>query len=629
MKIRTQLIFFFSIIIILSVGISSYFAISYTESSILDAEIAKMNTHNAEIMHEIETLHQRASEDLVFALKNPKFVEYFELPETKAGNVYDENGVLQFTEKQQEIKEELERWTYHFQNKFEVDETCLIDATGQEHARLVLSQIEINENLSPDEATAPFFESSFMKQKNEVHVQYPYVSPDTERWVFAYTSPVELGNGQKPAIYHFEMPMTVFEKLLDGRDGRMFVVDPNGYIIADTQDTVTETVSSFEPEKQFPSFQTAFGDDSLNILNEMKLNEIGSGSYFDGTETHYFVYERLSTFDWILIYEKPESLMLVGHTTLSDLLFTIGIIALSVTIIGIFSVIVISSRITRPITKLADEISKENPERLEELDVSDPDIGKISHSVNDLIQKMNSYQEEIHLQNQELLIQKQQLERMAKIGESASKLVHNLRTPLTVIKATVDLIYHSSKESLDDASIEKLDRIKSASENLETQIRSVLQYVREKPLDIQNVKLRDLINDTLNTIQIPSSVNVSVECSDDVIQCDPDKLQIVLMNIINNALEAVDKSGKITISSNKSNHDNQIQISDNGPGIPSENMAKIFDSLFTTKPSGTGLGLSFCKSVLEQHGGSITVSQNPTTFTISLPKKSLVKKSKE
>ena len=320
--------------------------------------------------------------------------------------------------------------------------------------------------------------------------------------------------------------------------------------------------------------------------------------------------------------------MLVGHTTLSDLLFTIGMIALSVIIIGVFSVVVISSRITKPITKLANEIYLENPERLEELDVSDPDIGKISHSVNDLIKKMNSYQEEIHLQNQELLIQKQQLERMAKTGESASKLIHNLKTPLTVIRATVDMIYHSSKESLDDASIEKLDRIKTASENLETQIRGVLQYVREKPLDVQNVKLSDLVNDTLDTLQIPSSVHISVECSDDIIQCDPDKIQIVLMNIINIALEAVEQDGKITISSNKSNHDNQIQISDNGPGIPSENMAKIFDSLFTTKPSGTGLGLSFCKSVLEQHGGSISVSQNPTTFTISLPKKSIVKKSK-
>ncbi len=629
MKIRNQLIFFFSIIIIFSVGVSSYFAISYTESSILDAEIAKMETHNAEVMHELETLHQRASEDLVFTLKNPKFVEYFELPETKAGNVYDENGILQFTDAQREIKEELEQWTYHFQNKFDVDETCIIDVNGQEHARLVLSQIEVDENLSSEETSAPFFKPSFMKQKDEVHVQYPYVSPDTERWVFAYTSPVELGNGQKPAIYHFEMPMTVFENLLDDGDGRMFVVDPNGYIIADTKNSVTDSVLSLDSEKQFPSIQTIFGDDSSDILDEMKMNEIGYGSYFDGVETRHFVYERLSTFDWIQIHEKPESLMLVGHTTLSNLLFTIGLIALSVTIIGVFSIVVISSRITKPITKLANEISLENPERLEEIDVSDPDLGKISHSVNDLIQKMNSYQEEIHLQNQELLVQKQQLEKMAKIGESASKLIHNLRTPLTVIKATVDMIYYSSKDSLDESSLEKLDRIKTASNNLETQIRSVLQHVREKPLEVKDIKINDLINSTLENIIIPSSVRLSLNCSDDYIQCDSDKIQVVLMNIINNAIDAINNNGTITISSNHTNHENQILVSGDGPGIPAENMTKIFDSLFTTKSSGTGLGLSFCKSVLEQHGGSITVSQNPTTFTISLPKKSILKKSNE
>ena len=135
---------------------------------------------------------------------------------------------------------------------------------------LVLSKIEVDQNLSPDEKIAPFFEPSFTKQKDEVHVQYPYVSPDTERWVFAYTSPVELGNGQKPAIYHFEMPMTVFEHLLDGSDGRMYVVDPNGYVIADSDHDVSDTVISFEPEKQFPAFQTVFAASSSEILDEMK-----------------------------------------------------------------------------------------------------------------------------------------------------------------------------------------------------------------------------------------------------------------------------------------------------------------------------------------------------------------------
>ena len=628
MNIRAQIVLFFSVVIIFSVGFSAYFAVSYTESSILDAEIAKMEAHNNEILHDIETLHQNASDDLVFALKNPKFVEYFELPETQNGNVYDENGVLQFTDAQRALKQDLEQWTYHFQNKFDVDETCIIDVTGQEHARLVLSKIETDENLSPDEDLAPFFLPSFTKQKDEVHVQYPYVSPDTNRWVFAYTSPVELGTGHKPAIYHFEMPLSVFTNLLEvgDNDGRVYVVDPNGFIIADTKTGYSDSVVSIDPRQNFPAFQTVFADTSSEILDEMKSNEMGSGVYtVDGNDV-YFVYERLSTFDWILVHEKSANLMLYGNSSLSNLSSAIGLIALAVSIIGIFSVVVISTKITRPISELSSQISSENPERLEELSAPEHEIGKITHSVNELIRKMNNYQEEIHMKNQELTIQKAQLEKLAKVGELASKLTHNLRTPLTVIKVAADLLQLQNKDSLDPHSIEKLNRIQSASTNLEKQIESVLSYVREKPLELTNIKIDDLITETLQNMDLPNSISIKSTNTENHIQCDVDKLQVVLMNIISNASDALKENGTITINSDVTNHDVQIHISDSGPGIPSENLTKIFDSLFTTKTTGTGLGLPYCKSVIEQHGGTLSVSQNPTTFTISLPKKLISKK---
>jgi len=625
MNIRFQLVLFFSIVIVFSVGLSAYFAISYTESSIIDAEIAKMESHNAEIMHDIETLHQTASNDLVFALKNPKFVEYFELPETQNGNVYDENGVLQFTDTQRALKQDLEQWTYHFQNKFDVDETCIIDVTGQEHARLVLSKIEIDENLSPDEDLAPFFIPSFTKQKDEVHVQYPYVSPDTNRWVFAYTSPVELGTGHKPAIYHFEMPLSVFSNLLTNEHGRVYVVDPDGFIVADTETGYSDSVISIDPRQNFPAFQTVFADSSSEILDEMKSNEMGSGMYtVDGNDV-YFVYERLSTFDWILVHEMSADFMLHGNESLTNLSLTIGLVALSVSIIGVFSVIVISTKITRPISELSKQISSENPERLEELSAPNHEIGQITHSVNDLIRKMNDYQEEIHIKNQELTIQKSQLEKLAKVGELASKLTHNLRTPLTVIKVAADLLQIQNKDSLDPRSIEKLDRIQSASTNLEKQIESVLSYVREKPLELVDVKISDLLDDTLKNMDLPDSISIKSKNTDNHIQCDADKLQVVLMNILSNASDALKEHGEITIDSEITNHDVQIHVTDNGPGIPSENLTKIFDSLFTTKTTGTGLGLPYCKSVIEQHGGTLSVSQNPTTFTISLPKKLISK----
>ena len=629
MIIRNQIILFFTITVVFSVGITSFLALSYTESGLIAAEIAEMKTQNEEIMHDIETLHVRASEDLIFTLKNPKFVEYFELPETKAGNAYDENGVLYFTGKQIELKEELERWVYHFQNKFDIDETCLIDSSGQEHARLVLTKIAPNEDLSSEEATAPFFEPSFMKQRDEVHVQYPYVSPDTERWVFAYTSPIQLDNGQKPAFYHFEMPMTVFQNMLQVESGRAYVVDPNGFIVADSEGVVSTEVVSLDPKKQFPSFQSVYAEDDSDVLDDMRLKGVGDGVHIVNGEEYYFVYEKLSTFGWILVYEKPKSSILVGNNSISELENTIMLISAVVIGFGVVSIIGISSRISRPIHKLAKEISSENPERLEEIETSDHEISKITHSINDLMKKMSKYQDEIHIKNQELVIQKQQLERLAKIGELASRLTHNLRTPLTVIKSTADLLKFTSKDSLDEAALERLDRIKTASENLEKQIEEVLTYVRNKPLDLKNISFVKMIDETIRNIDIPERIQIIKSENDQSINCDSDKMQVVFMNMISNAIDALNNNGKIYIDVTSKNKENIIKIKDDGPGISKKDMEKIFDSMFTTKSSGTGLGLPYCKSVVEQHGGSISVDTNPTTFTITLPKKVISKKIEE
>ena len=127
MKIKWELIIFFSIIFTVAIGVSSYYTLSLVHESVIQNELQEMRTLALERENQIRSLHERAFEDLIFAMKNPLFVEYFELPESKAGNVYDENGVMQFTEKQNQIKSKLGQWIYHFQNKFDVDETCIID----------------------------------------------------------------------------------------------------------------------------------------------------------------------------------------------------------------------------------------------------------------------------------------------------------------------------------------------------------------------------------------------------------------------------------------------------------------------------------------------------------------------
>ena len=98
------------------------------------------------------------------------------------------------------------------------------------------------------------------------------------------------------------------------------------------------------------------------------------------------------------------------------------------------------------------------------------------------------------------------------------------------------------------------------------------------------------------------------------------KLVVVLSNLVENSIEAMKNNGVINIFARDGSDHIMIDIKDSGPGIPSEYMNKAFSSLFTSKSNGNGLGLKVVKTIIEMHGGTISVRNNPTTFSIKLPK---------
>ena len=98
------------------------------------------------------------------------------------------------------------------------------------------------------------------------------------------------------------------------------------------------------------------------------------------------------------------------------------------------------------------------------------------------------------------------------------------------------------------------------------------------------------------------------------------KLVVVFSNLVENSIEAMKNEGVINIFAREGKEYVQIDVKDSGPGIPNECLKKAFSSLFTTKPGGNGLGLKMAKTIVEMHGGTINVRNNPTTFSINLPK---------
>lgn len=236
----------------------------------------------------------------------------------------------------------------------------------------------------------------------------------------------------------------------------------------------------------------------------------------------------------------------------------------------------------------------------------------------ELEKQRNSLEEMIEEKTQTVL----KAERLSAIGELSGRLAHDLRNPLSVMKLSVDLIkQHPADTKISDTVITKrLELIEKSIDRISHQVDDVLDYVRNSPLKPTSVSLRTLILASIDKVHVPHDVIITVSDADVIVTCDTVKIDAVFINLIINAIQAMNQGGTLEINIKTHGDYAVIDFIDSGLGIPEDFIDKIFEPLFTTKQKGTGLGLASCKNIIEQHNGSITVKNNPTTFTIKIPK---------
>ena len=207
------------------------------------------------------------------------------------------------------------------------------------------------------------------------------------------------------------------------------------------------------------------------------------------------------------------------------------------------------------------------------------------------------------------------------VGEMSSKMVHDIKNPLTVIKAQVDLLKLRYSKEEDSTLLSSLGRMEQAVNGITNHINDILNFIRESPSTFENISMLKILNESIVYANKPENVSISLPENDVVVSCDATKIQRVFTNVLVNSIQAMEKGGTITVQISEKDNDAIIQLSDSGPGIPSDVLPQIFEPLFTTKKEGTGLGLPTCKKIIEEeHEGSISVQNNPTTFTITIPK---------
>jgi signal transduction histidine kinase len=256
--------------------------------------------------------------------------------------------------------------------------------------------------------------------------------------------------------------------------------------------------------------------------------------------------------------------------------------------------------------------------------------------LNDALQeRVDAATGELRLRNQELVETYQRVfalrealgraEQMAAIGQTAASVAHQVGTPLNLISGYVQMLQED--RAIDPKAARRLAIVQEQIAKVASVVRTMLDNARrpdtrwEVSVGALLSRVADVARPKLDMSRIALTVDVAPSLPS--IEANSEELELSILNLVNNSLDAMPAGGALTITARPIESRVRIEISDTGRGIDPDLLPRIFEPWVTTKPPGrgTGLGLSITRDVISRHGGTITATSAPgrTTFTIELP----------
>jgi len=320
-----------------------------------------------------------------------------------------------------------------------------------------------------------------------------------------------------------------------------------------------------------------------------------------------------------------------------NLVISIIVLTLLIVVIGRL----LSSMVVRPLKETEESMQAVAAGKLNKIDIAAPDreIASLTAAFNHVLQ-------ELDLRQKHLL----RSEKLASLGTLLSGVAHELNNPLSNISTSCQILTEEIGESGLQHKKELLEQIDEQTIRARNIVRSLLDFAGDREFKKETVNLLRLTNQTVRFLkgQIPPQVALTVDIPLDLaVEADKQRLQQALLNLIKNAIETLNSAGEIHLRANKRHASGKatwetdkhyqsfgkcenrgemvdIEVHDNGHGIPPEVLPRIFDPFFTTKEigKGSGLGLFIVYEIVEQHGGCIMVDSHPgkgTTFCLRLP----------
>lgn len=310
--------------------------------------------------------------------------------------------------------------------------------------------------------------------------------------------------------------------------------------------------------------------------------------------------------------------------TINNMRKNMFLLATLATIIGCTVALYFSISIVKPVRRLASattRIARGDWETKLPIDTWD-EVGQLTDSFNKMSDSLIKQKKELEETYTELA----RRERMAEIGNFSMMIAHELKNPLGIIKGAVDII---AKEGV-KPKVRKtmVEYIQDEVKRLNRLVEDFLSFARPNPAHKSLVDINQLTTKIVNLMPLPEfkekDVSLKVELSKEIPEVNVDEHQIyqALLNLYNNAIQALPKGGEITFKTETVRNGILITILDNGIGIPDDEKEKVFEPFFTKREKGTGLGLAVVKKIIDNHQGEIKVTDREgggTVFSIWLP----------
>ena len=247
--------------------------------------------------------------------------------------------------------------------------------------------------------------------------------------------------------------------------------------------------------------------------------------------------------------------------------------------------------------------------------VSSGEVGELTTTFVQMVQDLD--------QSRQHLIR---ASRFAVMGEMAAVMAHEIRTPLGILRSSSQMLKREPNISAEAR--ELIGFIESETDRLNRLVSTLLDGARPRQPSFQLTNIHAQIHNCVLMLAAQTQTKMIqieefLKSSDPYCECDAEQMTQVFLNLLMNALQVLPEHGRIAVTSRSETRKIIIEIADDGPGIPEEERAKIFDSFFHKREGGIGLGLAVVQQIVSAHGGDITVSESQwggALFRISIPR---------